>query len=191
MAWLALILGLALWAGLHLMRRVAPAARGALTDRLGEGSKGVIALGLVASIVLMWLGYRALPFIPVWSPPGFLTHINNLLMIFAFYVFLQTTTRPGTAFVMGRIKNPQLTGFKIWALAHLLVNGDLAAIVLFTGLLAWAVAEVVISARTPAHPLVDREAAKITSPWIHLGLTLAATLGVMLVHHWLGVTPWG
>jgi hypothetical protein len=37
-----------------------------------------------------------------------------------------------------------LGGFKLWAFAHLLVNGDLASIILFGGLLAWAVVEVIV-----------------------------------------------
>ena len=45
--------------------------------------------------------------------------------------------------VRRRIRNPQLTAVKIWAVAHLLVNGDLASIVLFGGLLAWAVVAVI------------------------------------------------
>ena len=37
------------------------------------------------------------------------------------------------------LKHPMLVGVKIWALAHLLANGDLAGIILFTTVLAWAV----------------------------------------------------
>ena len=40
-----------------------------------------------------------------------------------------------------------LAGMKLWAVAHLIVNGDLASIVLFGGLLAWAVVAMVGSSR--------------------------------------------
>jgi uncharacterized membrane protein len=47
------------------------------------------------------------------------------------------------AYIPGRIrralKHPMLAGLKIWALAHLLANGDLGSIILFGALLAWAV----------------------------------------------------
>ena len=46
--------------------------------------------------------------------------------------------------VAGVIRHPQLTAVKLWALAHLLVNGDSASLLLFGGLLVWAVLEVVI-----------------------------------------------
>lgn len=189
MGWVLLIAGLALWTGAHLLRSVAPDLRDRLQDRLGNGSKGVMALLILASVLLMVLGYRAAPVVIVWSPPAFLTHVNNLLMLFAFYVYLQTMTKPGTAFVMGNTRNPQLTGFKIWAVAHLLVNGDLASILLFLGLLGWAVAEVIASKKLPS--LVNRDKAKITSPVVHLGLTLVVVAVVMGLHHLLGVTPWG
>ncbi|MEL7462375.1 MAG: NnrU family protein [Pseudomonadota bacterium] len=180
MGWVLLLLGLGLWSGLHLMRSVMPQARARLQDRLGTGAKGLITLGLLASLVLMVLGGNLVPFVAVWSPPGFLTHLNNALMLLAFYMFLTSATQPGTAFVFGSLKNPQLTGFKVWALAHLLVNGDLASIILFGGLLAWAVAEVIFSKRVPA--LVDRGKAPISSPWVHLGLVIVAFVGVAAIH---------
>ncbi len=180
MGWVLLIVGLALWSALHLMRALAPGVRDALQTTLGDGFKGVIALGLLLSVGCMVLGSNLVPFVPVWSPPSFLTHVNNLLMLLAFYMFLTTATRPGTAFVFGNLKNPQLTGFKVWAFAHLLVNGDLASILLFLGLLAWAVAEVIVSGRSSS--LVNRDAAKITSPFVHLALVLVAFVAVSAVH---------
>jgi uncharacterized membrane protein len=187
MIWL--LLGLALWTGLYLFRSAAPSARAALQDRLGDASKGLIALGLVLSVVLMVIGYRGAAFIPVWTPPAFFGHINNLLMLFAFYVYFITATKPGTAWVMDKTKNPQLTGFKIWAVAHLLANGDLASLVLFGGLLAWAVAQVILSKRVPS--LVNRETGKISSPFVHAGLALGVYALVAGVHIWLGVNPFG
>jgi uncharacterized membrane protein len=49
------------------------------------------------------------------------------------------------AYLPGRIrtalKHPMLAAVKFWALAHLLVNGRLADVLLFGGFLAWAVAD--------------------------------------------------
>ncbi|MEL6167311.1 MAG: NnrU family protein [Pseudomonadota bacterium] len=189
MGFVVLILGLALWAGLHLCKPLAPAFRSALQDRLGDGSKGLIALGLVLSVVLMWWGYRSAALVVIWTSPSWMTHLNNLLMLLAFYMFLTTATKPGTAFMFGNLKNPQLTGFKVWAVAHLLVNGDLAALILFGGLLAWAVAEVIVAKRRPS--AVDRTTAPIGSPWVHLALVLVAFAGVAALHSWLGRWPFG
>ncbi len=63
-------------------------------------------------------------------------HLNNLLMVIAVFVFGMSAT---TGRLRGKMRHPQLTAVKIWAVAHLLVNGDLASIILFGGMLAWAV----------------------------------------------------
>lgn len=134
MIWL--ILGVLLWSGAHLFKRLAPEARA----NMGDKGKGLVALVLLASVVLMVIGYRAADYIAVYEPPYFLRHLNNLLMLFALYF---TSPGPSKGALFYKMRHPMLTGFKIWAAAHLLVNGDLASLILFGGLLAWAVIEVV------------------------------------------------
>lgn len=134
MIWL--ILGVLLWSGAHLFKRLAPEARA----NMGDKGKGLVALALLASVVLMVIGYRAVDYIAVYEPPYFLLHLNNLLMLFALYF---TSPGPSKGALFYKMRHPMLTGFKIWAAAHLLVNGDLASLILFGGLLAWAVIEVI------------------------------------------------
>jgi len=132
-----LIFGLALWIGAHLFKRVAPGPRAAL----GGAGKGLVAAVALAGIVLMVLGYRGAAFVPLYTPPPGMGHLNNLLMLIALSVFGAGAVK---GVVWTRIRHPQLTAVKIWAVGHLLVNGDLASVVLFGGLLGWAVAEVVV-----------------------------------------------
>ncbi len=42
------------------------------------------------------------------------------------------------------VRHPQLTAIKAWSVSHLLVNGDLPSLILFGGLLGWAVVSVII-----------------------------------------------
>jgi uncharacterized membrane protein len=178
-----MILGLALWWGAHLFKRLAPAARA----RLGDPGKGLVAIALVASVALMVVGYRWAEFISIWQPPAFLTHVNNLLMILAFYLYAASGAK---TWITTIIRHPQLTGFKTWAIAHLLVNGDLAAIILFGGLLAWAVVEVIVLNRAarewipPGRVPARKEATTIIATIVVVGV-------VMGIHNWLGVQPWG
>lgn len=178
-----LILGLALWWGAHLFKRVAPGPRG----RMGEAGKGVVAIALVASVALMVIGYRGADFIYVWQPPAFLTHVNNLLMILAFYLYAASGAK---TWITTKIRHPQLTGFKTWAVAHLLVNGDLAAIVLFGGLLAWAVVTVIILNRA-AREWIPPQQAPMRKEITAVVATIAVVAVVMALHNWLGVQPWG
>lgn len=126
-----LIAGVLLWTLAHYFKRLAPAARA----KLGEPGKGLVTVLLLASLAMMIFGYRWAPFIEVWQPPSFMVHINNLLMVIAVFVFGMSAT---TGRLRGKMRHPMLLSVKIWALAHLLVNGDLASILLFGGMLLWA-----------------------------------------------------
>ncbi len=177
-----IILGVALWWAAHLFKRLAPGRRA----RLGDSGKGLVAQALVASVVLMVLGYRGAEQIDLWYPPSWLTHVNNLLMVGALFLFAADGMR---APVIGGVRHPQLTAFKTWAVAHLLVNGDLASVILFGGLLAWAVVTVIMINRSqrdwtpkPVKPGATPKA---------VAATVVAVVLVMLVHNWLGVQPWG
>ncbi len=132
-----LIVGIALWALAHLFKRLAPEARA----KLGNGGRQIAGLLILASLVFIILGYRSAPFVTVWTPPAFMVHINNLLMLIAVFVFGMSAT---TGRLRGKMRHPQLTAVKIWAVAHLLVNGDLASVILFGSMLVWAVIEVVL-----------------------------------------------
>ena len=176
-----LVLGLLIWVGAHIFKRVAPDQRAAM----GDTGKGVVAVALLISLGLMIWGYRGAEFIPVWYPPAFLTHVNNLLMLIAVFVFGMSAT---TGRLRGKMRHPQLTAVKIWAVAHLLVNGDVASIILFGGLLAWAVLEVILINR--AVPVWDRPQPGEAKKDVLLVVITLVAYGVMTaIHAWLGVWP--
>jgi uncharacterized membrane protein len=87
-----------------------------------------------------------------------------------------------------RVRHKQLTGVKAWAVGHLLVNGDLASILLFGGLLAWAVVSVILINK--AEPTWERPAnASVKNDAIAFGVGLVAYGIVAAIHIWLGVYP--
>ena len=132
-----LVLGILLWWGAHLFKRVAPGIR----EPMGQRGKGLVALVLLASVVLMVLGYRASDSYELALYPPFLQHVNNLLKLIALYF---TSPGPSKGALFYRMRHPMLFGFALWAVAHLLVNWDPASFVLFGGLLAWALVEMVV-----------------------------------------------
>ena len=175
-----LVLGLVLWVGAHYFKRLMPDARAAMGDK----GKGLVAVLLFVSLGLIIWGYRGADFIPVWTPPGFMVHLNNLLMLVAVFVYGMSAT---TGRLRGRMRHPQLTAVKIWAVAHLLVNGDLASILLFGTMLAWAVGSVVLINR--AGPW-DRPAPGDAKKDKLLVIITLVMFAVMVgVHIWLGVWP--
>jgi uncharacterized membrane protein len=135
-----LIAGLVLFIGGHLVSTIR-GVRASLIGRLGEGGyKGAYSLAALAGLVLIVWGYgnyRAGGYIPVWDPPRAMNHVAALLMLPAFIALAASQSPAGK--IRGWLKHPMLVGVKLWALAHLLANGDLGSIVLFGSLLAWAV----------------------------------------------------
>ena len=178
-----LILGLILYSGSHLFKRLAPDRRAAM----GDAGKGIVALVSLAGIVLMVIGYRMAPYIEVWSPPRFLIHVNNLLMVIAVFL-LGIGNMWGV--VRTKIRHPMLTAVKVWALAHLLVNGDLASIVLFGGMLGWAVLSVILINKAEG-AWVRPEVGPVRNDLIFVAISLLVFGGIAFVHTWLGVSPFG
>ena len=135
-----LVLGLIVFIGAHAFT-MAREPRARAIARLGEGPyKGFYSLvSLIGLVLIVWgFGqYRAGGYVQVWNPPVWTRHIAIPLVWVAFVAF-------AAAYLPGRIrrtlKHPMLAGLKIWALAHLLANGDLGSMLLFGALLAWAVA---------------------------------------------------
>ena len=72
----------------------------------------------------------------VWNPPVGMRHLTLLLMLFAAIAIVAAYV---PSHVKAWLKHPMLVGVKTWAVAHLLANGDIASIVLFGAVLAWAV----------------------------------------------------
>ena len=180
---LVLILGVALWSVPHLFKRLFPARRA----EMGEAGKGIVGVSVLAGIVLMVLGWRMADPIWLWVGPPFLTHINNLLVLVGFYLFAVSGLQTNLAH---RIRHPQLSGFKAWAVAHLLVVGTVQGVILFGGLLAWAVVSVILINRAgrdwtppPPAPAWKEGAAVVTA------LVLTAVVG--WIHGWLGPWPFG
>ena len=179
-----LILGVALWWAAHLIKRLAPGARAGL----GDAGKGLVAVAVLASVVLMYFGYGAAKETADvwWGRNPALVGINNLLMVLAVYLYAASGTRAALA---RKIRHPQLTAVKTWALAHLLVNGDLPSFVLFGGLLAWAVVSVILINR--AQPEWVPPVAKPGAEWKAVVGTVVVLVVIMLIHNWLGYQPWG
>jgi uncharacterized membrane protein len=135
-----LIAGLLLFLGAHTLT-AARGMRAAVMARLGEGPyKGLYTLVSAIGLALIVWGfgrYRAAGYIAVWDPPAGLLPITLVLMWFSFVALAATYAPAGK--LKGLLRHPMLVGVKAWALAHLLVNGDLGSMILFGAFLAWAV----------------------------------------------------
>jgi uncharacterized membrane protein len=189
-----LILGLALFLGVHSVRIFADDWRTAQVARMGELPwKGVYALFSIAGLALIVWGYglaRADPVV-LWIPPVWTRHLAALLTVPAF-ILLVAAYLPGSH-IKAKVGHPMVAGVKIWALAHLLANGNLADVILFGAFLVWSIVNFVASRRR------DRLAGRsyVAQGWSRdaavagIGL-LAWALFALWGHTWLiGVKPFG
>jgi uncharacterized membrane protein len=183
-----LIVGLLIFLGIHSIRIVAPEWRDRRIAAIGEGPwKGLYTLISLVGLVLVIWGYsRARAVAPVlYEPPVWTKHIAVTLMLFAF-VSLAVSLLPAGR-LKPALKHPMLVSVKIWALAHLLANGDVASLLLFATFLLWAVVDRISVKRRG-------EGVPVRGPaiWDFAAIASGALLYVLFVwrlHEWLIGAP--
>jgi uncharacterized membrane protein len=134
-----LVVGLAVFIGTHVFVTFRD-QRAGLIARIGQWPyKALFSLASIVGVILIARGfadYRATGRIDVWYPPAIIRPATAALMWPAI-VCVVAAYFPGD--IKRWVKHPMLVGVKLWAFAHLLVNGDLGSIILFGSILAWAV----------------------------------------------------
>lgn len=187
-----LILGIVLFLGIHLIRVVAPGLRTSMIASLGEsGWKIAYSVASIVTLVILIYGFgQARDMTPIWSPPFWMSHITILLMLFAMICLVASLLPAGHIAV--RTKHPMVLSVKIWALAHLLSNGDGAAILLFAAFLAWGVIlRISLKRRERAGEITLRPfvSAKYDLYAIIIGVIVWALI-IWKLHAWIiGVSP--
>ena len=135
-----LIAGLVLFLATHSLRLFADGWRSQMVARLGPMPwKGLVSVVSLVGVVLLAMGYAAARQSPIvlWTVPFWLSHLVSLLMLVAF-ILLMAAYIPRNG-IKARLGHPMVIAVKIWAFAHLLVNGTLADVLLFGAFLVWAV----------------------------------------------------
>ena len=134
-----LVLGLLIFAAIHLIPAGLPEFRATLISKISLlGYKALYALLSLGGFKLIIEGWKAATPEYFYMLPGMVRMLTFLLMLVAVVLFV-------TSFYQTRIKqwirHPQLTAVILFAIAHLLANGDSRSMVLFGGLGIWAIVE--------------------------------------------------
>ncbi len=177
-----LILGVLLFAGVHLVPALAPGLRAAWLGKMGEGGyKGTFSLLLVASFALMTFGWKTAEATVLYSPSLALRQPGIALLILAF-ILLVAGSRNSR--LRQWVRHPQLTGVLLWAVAHLLMNGDSRSLVLFSGMAIWSCVEIIaISKREGVW--IKGDVPSIGADVLTVVIALVAVIAVMFAHPYI------
>ncbi len=181
-----MLAGLILWSVVHLYPAVAPGHRETLIKGMGENKyKGLFALLLVLSVVLIVFGWRNTSPTFLYLLPPATKHAAMLLIVIGFILF-------GSSQYPSRIKrivrHPQLTGVALWACAHLMLNGDTRSVLLFGWLAVWAIIEIILINRRdgawvkPQAPTWGREIRGLV-------ISLVIVAVVVFIHPYIAGVP--
>ena len=140
-----LILGVLLFTSVHLFPALQKPTRDGLVQRLGESRyQGLFALVIVASIVIIVFGWKSAVPAPVYAPVLASGFVASALILLASILFIAAVVPTN---IKRLLRHPQMTGTLIWAVTHLLANGDSRSIVLFGGIGLWSIAEMVLCSK--------------------------------------------
>lgn len=183
-----LVLGLVLFLGVHSVRVFADGWRTATIARMGALPwKAVYSVASIAAFALLVYGYgQSRMQLPLWDPPAWTKHLTALLMLPVFPMFVASYV-PRNA-IKAKLQHPQILSVKLWALAHLLSNGNLADVLLFGGFLAWAIVDF-RSARRRGTPAPIATSGAMTALTIVIGLAVYVVFAMVLHAMLIGVRP--
>jgi uncharacterized membrane protein len=184
MIWL--IAGLALFLGIHVFSSLRE-RRGRLIATLGEGPyKGLYSLLSLAGFALIVYGMGEAPPVELWAPPPWGRPVAIWIMPFALVML-------AGAYIPGNLKritaHPMLWAITLWALAHLLADGDLAGLLLFGGFGLYALYAMWSQNRRGVRPANSRRAIAGDTGAVVASLT---AYGLLLKFHasLFGVAVW-
>ncbi|UVE68838.1 NnrU family protein [Burkholderia pyrrocinia] len=191
---LVLILGLAIFLGVHSIRIVADGWRSAMIARIGEkGWKAGYAVASIVGFVLIVRGYGIAreSATLLWVSPVGVRHLTGMLTAFAF-VLIAASHVPRNR-IKTLVGHPMLAGVMVWAVAHLLINGTVHAVVLFGAFLVWSLVDFVVSRTRDRRDGVRYPAGGLPGDAVAIaaGLVVWAVFAQFLHGPLIGVRPFG
>ena len=184
MTWL--IIGLILFFGAHVQKRMLTSLRSKLIGIIGENAqKGIVALTSSVGLVLIIMGYNLSDTIYLYDLGAWGLFLNNVAMMFS-VSFL------GLGHSKSRfrryVRHPMLISVICWSVSHLLANGDLKAVILFSGFAVWALMEIFLINRAAINFKSFMEGS-LKGDIKFFIITIIAYLGLSLIHLQLGADP--
>ena len=184
---LLFILGLLLFFGIHMLPFY-PEYRAQLTEIIdtdtidGEGMYKII-FGVIAllGLILVGIGKGSVGFASLWDIPAFFRYIAVIFILLSFILMV-------AAYLPNNIKryvpHPMLTGVIIWGVTHLIINGDVASIILFGSFVIYSVVAIKLTNRRESYESSEQDT-QVTIPVVKDGIVIGIALVGFLILFWL------
>ena len=175
------VTGLVVFFALHFATAT-PVVRQRLVMMLGENPwKGAVALGSLAGVVLISMGWKFAPSTALFAPSIVARQLAPVLVTVALMLFVI-----GGGNLKGHIRralhHPMLAGVVLWSGTHLLANGGARETILFGAFLVFAIYAL-------CSLLLAGKRTTFVPHWkwdgIGIGIGLLIAIGVMHSHKWL------
>ena len=178
-------LGIGLFFGAHVIPSL-PNLRDRLIDRMGNNRyKGAYSLVALSGLVLIAIGYARMDYQELWPAPVWASHLALAVMPIVFVLQVAAELR---GHIRKKIKHPMIIGILLWAVVHLVNNGDRASLYLFGSFALFSVFSIISSSRRGKLPNYTTAKSKHDVIAVVIGVVLFA--GVLWGHEFLfGVAP--
>lgn len=184
----SLLLGLVLFLGIHSISIIAPLYREKLVSKNEKVYKAVYSLLSFLGIYLIVAGFGSLRADPsvIYVGDQSLRPLVYLFMLVGFILFFAPYF-PGK--IKAATKNPQLLSVVLWAFSHLLVNGNLADILLFGSFLVWATVDLISMRKRQQRVVSPLKASWVNDVVVIVLGTVVYGIFAMFLHGYLVDTP--
>ncbi len=181
-----LLIGLLMLVAIHLVP-AAPMVRAWMVERFGELTyRFLFSVVSIIAVILLAVGMGQAEYVPLWDPVPFGRELSPLLMAVAVLLVVAAYLPTNLTRL---VKHPMLWGVILWAVAHLLVAGHLAALLLFGGLGAYSLFAIYSGEKRGRRAPFGREATVEARIWYWDALTVAIAavfyLALLWAHPWL------
>ncbi len=137
--------GITIFCVVHLFKAIAPASRENVVFKLGENPyKGIFSLLIIGSLVMIVYGWKATMPSAIYVPPLNPGIVPSVLVFVALVLFFASQM---SGYIKRALRHPQMIGTIVWAVSHLLTNGDSRSVILFGALGIWALLEIILCNR--------------------------------------------
>lgn len=181
-----LMLGVLLWTLVHLFPSVMADKRTELMNSLGNKYQPAFAGLIVLSLILIIIGWRSTPPEVLYNPPAPGRHLNMLFMLVAIILL---GSSHGKSKIRQYVRHPMLLGVHLWALGHLLANGETRSVVLFGGMLVWTILSFIFINKRDGEWVKPTEVADKAGEIKLIGISVVVYLVLMFLHPYFAGMP--